>query len=190
MKQRDETATADQVRDRLDYDPTTGIFTWRPRLVRQGPEGAIDRRWNTRWAYKTSGSIGTHGHLYIGLFGHLYLCHRLAWLLTYGEWPPGFLDHANNNPADNRIANLRLATQSQNCMNTKLRVDTTSGAKGVSWSKKRKKWVAYINLHTGSKRIYLGVFEDKEEAIAARQRAALQFFGEFAHASKRDPVET
>lgn len=178
--------TPEQVREVLNYDPETGVLTWRERPLRLGLE-ARDRKWNKKFVGKRAGRVGTFGHWYVMITYILhsprnYASHRLAWAHYHGEWPPNGVDHINGNPADNRIANLRLATQSQNCRNTKLRWDNTSGTKGVSWHKGDERWYAVITVN-GKQRL-LGRFHSKEEAIAARQRAAAELFGEFARETK------
>ncbi len=175
--------TPARVRDILDYDPDTGTLTWRERTPRPECE-AIDRAWNTRFVGRPAGRIGTHGHHYVNISVAPYkmknlAAHRLAWAHFHGEWPVGAIDHANRDPSDNRIANLRLATQAQNLQNASLRSDNTSGVKGVYWIKKEQKWGAYININKKPRR--LGAFASKEDAITARQAAARKHFGEFAN---------
>jgi len=53
----------------------------------------------------------------IGLLGKRYYAHRLAWLYVYGVWPDGDTDHINRNKHDNRIANLRSCSRSENMLN-------------------------------------------------------------------------
>ena len=53
--------------------------------------------------------------------------------------------------------------------NQKLRRDSTSKHKGISWSKMHKKWYVYINV--ANKRKFLGLFADLAEAISARKIA-------------------
>lgn len=174
---------AAKVRELLDYNSETGVFTWLRRPIRSGAELA-DKGWNTRFEGKrAAGRPHRHGHLYLNIAFPVwnsknYAAHRVAWAHYYGEWPPTTLDHVNGNPTDNRIANLRLATGSQNQRNQKRRTDNTSGHKGVSWSNATGKWYAYINVD-GRMRS-LGRYVDKEAAIAARRAAATKFFGEFA----------
>lgn len=88
------------------------------------------------------------------------------------------VDHKNGNTLDNRRCNLRICTQSENNRNTKKRRDNTSGYKGVSWNKNRKKWVAIISIN--SKHCALGYFTTKEEAYTVYCRAAKRLHGEFA----------
>ena len=79
---------------------------------------------------------------------------------------------------DNRKSNLRFATKSQNCMNRHIQSNNTSGITGVSWDKKRNKWVAYIRVNR--KFIYLGHFINKDDAVKERKEAEEKYFGEYA----------
>ena len=87
------------------------------------------------------------------------------------------VDHINHNKLDNRKSNLRICTQQQNTMNTSLSKNNTSGIAGICWDKLRSKWKSYININ--SKRINLGYFNTKKEAIEARKQAELEYFGEY-----------
>ncbi len=174
--------TAERVRELLDYDPTTGLFVWRPRLIRPGSLGGYDRGWNTRWACTVAGTIDKDGYVCICVDYEIYAAHLLAWLYVYSEWPPADIDHANRNPSDNRMENLRLCNQSQNNTNGSMRKDNTSGARGVDWQKRDQKWRA--RLFIGKKEVTVGYFDSREKAVAARRDAALVHYGEFA--SERD----
>lgn len=117
-----------------------------------------------------------------GLRGHspsrTYL-HRL--LL---EAPPGVLvDHRNGNGLDNRRANLRLATDSQNSGNARPRPSAGSPYKGVSWDPARVKWAAYITLK--GRKLHLGRFDDEWVAAEAYNAAAAAAWGEFARPNVR-----
>ena len=87
-------------------------------------------------------------------------------------------DHIDRNEFDNRKSNLRHCIQQENSYNKSKRTDNTSGIIGVSWNKNRQKWVSYINA--GGKRIPLGYFIDKEEAIKSRLIAEQKYHQAFA----------
>lgn len=94
--------------------------------------------------------------------------------------PQNFLvDHINGDTLDNRKENLRLATPQQNCFNQKIKINNSSGYKGVSWRKDRQMWVAYIFVN--KKSIHLGFFDRIEDAALAYNKAAAENYGEFAY---------
>jgi len=96
--------------------------------------------------------------------------------LIMGNPPIGCeVDHKYHDTLDNRKYNLRFVTDSQNQMNRK--------SKGYCWNKKNKKWMAYIKIN--GKKIYLGYFIDKQDAIRARKEAEKKYFGEFAYKDKK-----
>ena len=85
-------------------------------------------------------------------------------------------DHIDRNPLNNKRNNLRECTQAQNVCNHSLRKDSASGVTGVSWN--GWSWIAYISKN--HQRIYLGSFNNFDHAVAARQKAEKEYFGEFA----------
>lgn len=92
------------------------------------------------------------------------------------------VDHKNGNKLDCRKENLRLATDSQNHANSKIqrkRAHIQSRYKGVSWRNRRGGvWTAGIKVNY--KTIYLGQYLTEEDAARAYDRAARDYFGEFA----------
>ena len=87
-------------------------------------------------------------------------------------------DHINCNKLDNRKENLRFCNRSQNEANRFKYNNNTSGRKGICWNKDRQKWVAQIQVN--GKGVYLGRFTDIEDAAKAYEKAATEYFGEFA----------
>lgn len=156
--------TAERVREALNYDPETGVFRWRYShcSVKAGD---------------IAGSPETKGYLRISVDGRRYKAHRLAWLHVHGAWPAKQLDHRNRVKSDNRIANLREASNLQNCANAIRPKNNSVGFKGVSRSGGR--FVAGIKRNY--KRIHLGSFDAPELAAAAYDAAAAEIWGEFAN---------
>ncbi len=88
------------------------------------------------------------------------------------------VDHESRIKTDNRKSNLRIATNSQNSMNSSLSIINTSGFTGISWCESRGKWETYLKINGEQK--HLGRFFDLETAIKVRLSAEKKFFGEFA----------
>lgn len=122
----------------------------------------------------------THGYIQIMINGRNYTAHRLAWLYEYGEFPEGMIDHVNRDRTDNRIANLRTATGTQNLANARRSSTNTSGFKGVSYCRRTGKYEAYV--HINGKKKYLGMYVTAEEAHATYIKNARESYGEFAYA--------
>jgi hypothetical protein len=162
------------IKSRLSYNGDNGVFLWRKRENYKGS-------WNARFAGKVAGSLSFYGYYIIVIDNKLYLAHRLAWVITYSEWPKEEIDHIDGDRSNNKISNLRLATSQENKMNSSIRSDNTSGLKGVSWSKCKNKWKSHINFC--SKQKHLGYYEKIEDARAAREAAEIRYFGEFRRAS-------
>lgn len=92
--------------------------------------------------------------------------------------PGDIVDHADRNPLNNTLENLRICTKVENSINTKLRSDNSVGFKGVSFHKGAGKYRAYINVN--GKQKSLGLFEKAEDAAERYIEAARELFGEFA----------
>lgn len=159
------TLTAERARELLDYDPETGVFTWK---VDRGPKKAGE----------LAGVVAPRGYIKIRVDWNLHQAHRLAWLLTHGEWPTEHIDHINGNPSDNRISNLRQATQAQNLQNTRRRRDNKSGFKGVGFHNRKGCWRSEIRIN--GRRTFLGYFACPTAAHIAYCKAAKEHFGEYA----------
>lgn len=149
----------------LGYSPEHGTFEW--LTVRRGAKSS-----------RGIGTVDRGGYLRIGLLGKRHLAHRLAWLLTHGEWPNGEIDHINGDKLDNRLANLRLVTTTQNQQNRKVMATNPIGLKGAHRVNATGKWRSTVIA--GGKTHYLGTFDTAEEAHAAYTEAAGRLHGEFA----------
>jgi hypothetical protein len=161
------------IKELLDYDPETGKLFWKKRL-----HGTFDKRgvniFNTKFAGKEALTTKTtHGYHDGTIFNKKYSAHRIAWVLYYGEWPKGHIDHINHNGRDNRIKNLRDVTRSENMRNAQLSGSNTSGVTGVYYRKSEKRWIAAIG--SGSKFVHIGIFKNKDDAISARKKAEAEY---------------
>lgn len=164
------------LRQRLHYDPATGILTW----TQDVPIGRGGVR-TQRKAGERAGSGGAKGYRTIRFtidgFRKTYKEHRLIWFLAYGAWPEGHIDHINGDTSDNRLANLRIATNGQNMANRQRRKPTLSGVKGVGFDRRSKKYFARIQVN--KTRLYKSC-ATKAEAAAVYAEWARKHFGEFA----------
>jgi hypothetical protein len=102
------------------------------------------------------------------------MLHRLAFLYMTDNMPDE-VDHIDRNPKNNAWANLRPASRLLNNLNRGIQKNNTSGYTGVSRSSNKQKWVSHIRVN--GIRIALGVFDDLDNAVAARKRAELEFWG-------------
>ena len=139
----------EELKKRVDYDPETGIFRWR-LSTRQTKPGKI---------------AGHFGRYHTIVFDKKrYYAQRLAWLYMYNEWPSADIDHIDRNKFNNCIANLRLATRSENLLNSGMFRHNRSGTKGI------------IETPAGTYRArlaeqFLGTFNTLKEAEDARAAA-------------------
>lgn len=164
--------TPSLVREFLSYNPNTGEFTWLPRDRIHFAGERHWRMWNSRFAGKPIGSMGTR-YYRIVLFYRLYPAHRLAWAWMTGEWPEEDIDHIDHDGSNNRWSNLRAVSHKDNARNLSLKTNNTSGINGVSFDVRRNKWTAYIQVDGKSK--YLGAYVDLQEAAKARESANVQY---------------
>lgn len=121
--------------------------------------------------------VNAQGYLQTNMHGDRTspLLHKII----LGDYGKGFcVDHIDRNKLNNRRSNLRICRQNDNAKNASLRSDNTSGYTGVYYDARRGKWWAGITSNGIS--YYLGSFEKKDDAIAARLDAETKYFGEFA----------
>lgn len=158
--------TAEKVNSLLSYDRNTGVLRWKEMASSRRPAGSV------------AGNIMGNGYRYIGINGKRYKASRLIWLMIHGEWPKEIIDHINGDSLDDRLCNLREATESQNRCNVSKYKNNQSGYKGVYFDKRRGKWVAEIKFE--KKRKWLGRFKTAELAHQAYVNAAKELHKEYA----------
>lgn len=162
-----------------------GFLIWKEREACEFSHDNISKMWNTRFAGIIAGCKTYQKNMdprdwSVKFRGKMYGAHRLIWEMAYGTIPDRMqIDHINRNPFDNRLANLRLATNTQNNRNKPKPRNNTSGFKGVSFEPRRGVWVARITV--GGRRIHIGAFSTPENASVAYKRAAEKYHGEFAN---------
>lgn len=157
------------------YEPDTGKVYWKIRPRKTGKDlkgaeaGSLYKQYNTFYRIIRLNKVA-------------YKAHRIAWLLYYKEDPgEKFIDHKNHDGSDNRIGNLRVATNAQNQFNTGIRKKSTTGYKGVTKSKtyshRNNPYRARVVFH--GKIICLGSYRTPKEASEAYQRFCKEHHGEF-----------
>jgi hypothetical protein len=147
--------TLERLKEILTYDPETGEFKWTgvaSRTIHGSVAGYIHNR---------------DGYHLISIKHRKYRSHRLAWLYMTGEWPKNQIDHINGIRNDNRIANLRDVTSSENNHNRKYANSNNKscGTLGVSYLKNLGMFQSYIKVN--GKPFYLGCYDSKELAHEA-----------------------
>ena len=164
--------TPELIRQLIRFDEKTGKYFWkaRPREMFRSEQTYIS--WHTRFCGKETFIEKTpDGYRRASVFGRRYRAHRLIWAIHYGTWPNGQIDHINGKRDDNRIENLRDVTATDNTRNRHDNALNTSGQMGVCWNKAKEKW--RVTIGAGGKRIHIGEFREKSEAVAARKKAEL-----------------
>lgn len=148
-----EILSAQRLRELLNYDPHTGIFT--NRISRKTAKAGLQ-----------SGCEHHDGYRQIRIDGRFYGSHRLAWLYMHSTMPMHDIDHIDGNRSNNSIGNLRDVSRSINLQNQRAcRSDNKSGFLGVSWNEETQLWYSRIQLKGLQK--CLGYFKTPEDAHQA-----------------------
>ena len=152
----------------LNYDPETGVFTWKKRPANCRKPGDV--------AGTLSKSRGGERNM-LCVQGRRYYAGRAAYIYVHGDIPKtSLVDHINGDKADDRIANLRIANTAQNTWN-RVQREGTKYKMGVS-KLPRGRFRSAIQLPTGKKH-FLGTWDTEEEAHAAYMGAAAILHGDF-----------
>lgn len=166
-----------QAAQMLEYCPNTGNLYWKKvnphyKVKIEDVAGCIAKsagkgktpRYYIRVVYKKTPLLG----------------HRLCWLIHYG-YLTEMIDHVDGSPVNNKLVNLRSCTNQENGFNRGKNKNNSSGYKGVSYNKDRKKFQAKI--HINGKGISLGYFNDAKDAHNAYIEASKKHHGVFFRSS-------
>ena len=150
--------TAERIRKLFSYDPETGTFV---------------RIMYSKGRYLNE--IISHD---LEIDGEKHELSRFIWLHYYGEWPPlnKIVEHEDRNRRNNKLSNLRLASDSQN--NTNKATNNQYGSKGIEFRSRKKPWT--VRIWVDGVRKYIGSYTEFEEAEEASRAAIAQYHGEFA----------
>lgn len=149
--------TQERLKELVNYDPDSGIFTWK-----------IGRK--KVFQNSVCGRVDSNGYRVIGIDYSKYRACRLAFLYMNGEFPKHQVDHINRIKHDDRWENLRDVTSLENNQNTLKKSTNKSGYKGVSFHKKSNKWVAQICFN--GKSYNLGGYSTPEKASKVYKESA------------------
>ena len=165
----------------FDYNPETGVLIRNKRPIKSFHDERSGKIWNTRYSGKPAGMLSDQGYVVLTIDGVSYKAHRLIYLIFHGVIPND-IDHINGITNDNRIANLRSVSKTENQRNKKLSRNNTSGFTGVFWGKQYNKWIARVKVN--NKNIHLGSYSDIEDAISARKAANIKYGFHINHGNR------
>jgi len=164
---RQSTLTAEIVRSLLIYDHDTGNLIWKVNRHGTAKAGMVASR------------KGWGGYNHVKIFGLTYYASSVVWLHQHGAWPSNQIDHRNTNRSDDRLANLREATPSQNAANRR-RPGRQPLPRGVSLLPSGR---FRASVKIAGKKKHLGVFDSPDAAHAAFVVVAKAIHGEFLRTS-------
>ncbi|WP_314721489.1 HNH endonuclease signature motif containing protein [Rahnella variigena] len=155
----------------FQYSADTGSFIWKVRPIKHFSRPADHAGFNNAHAGKPAGCMGNNGYVGVGLNRKKFQVHRLIWLMFYG-YMPECIDHINGIRHDQRIANLRNVSITENNRNRAGVKGRESESTGVYWCSDHQKYRA--RLRVSGKDIHIGYFDSKEDARTARKQVEIK----------------
>lgn len=152
-KEKEALITQEYLKEILDYNPDTGIFTWKIRPSQIKHIGNI------------AGTLNKRGYIRINVNKKSYLAHRLVLLYMTGSWPIDMVDHKDNNKSNNCFDNLRECDNKFNKQNQnkpQKNNHSTSTMCGVTFREDSKKWRVMLRINRIL--INFGQYDTQEEA--------------------------
>lgn len=167
--------TYEEVSKLLKYNSKTGQLIW---LVKKGSRAL-------KGEIAGFSSKRTNGKKYIRVVinDKIYMAHNIIYLLKTKNLPKQQIDHIDGCGTNNKWGNLRLVSHRENHKNKRKPSNNTSGVVGVYWTKNINKWEASIKIN--NKKIKLGYFINKEDAVKSRKLAEIQYGFHSNHGEER-----
>jgi len=167
--------SSERIRDLFNYDPDTGVLTWKMASSVYGE----------RFVGKVAGSTNREGYRTVKIDRCKYQVSWVVWIYVTGKEPENEIDHKNLNRGDDRFDNLRESTRSQNCSNKSVFFKKNRyGFRGV-----KKNWNKFSAvICVDQKEHCLGVYDTPEDAARAYDVAAIERFGQFARVNFPEPL--
>lgn len=160
----------------FSYNNLTGELTILNRDSKYFRLKSTYKMFNTRFGGKVVTRKDNKGYLRAHYLNKDLKVHKICWYLFYGEWPSLQIDHINGNKSDNRINNLRLATNQENCSN---RFGNKNNKLNVLGVHQLKSGNYRVNIYHKGIKYDLGVFNLLEDAKKAYSEKSKELRGEF-----------
>ena len=169
-----------RLKELLDYDPLSGIFTWKVVTSKCINVGDV--------AGTIQVTVKGKKYITVGIDYKLYTAHRLAFLYMEGEFPPNQVDHDDGNGLHNWWSNLNHATPLENGRNCRLNKHNKSGFNGVYQHKKNGVWDGRwrASIRVAGKSKHLGLFVEWDDAVAERKAANVKYGFHQSHGDARE----
>jgi hypothetical protein len=161
------------VKETFSYNEATGDLSYKKDVSKKFKAGQPA-------GYKANFKSGSKVYIFVKVPGYnaVVLAHRLIWFLVTGEWPD-CIDHIDRDGCNNRFRNLRNVSRTENQRNRRIPKNNTSGVCGVTFNVKAQKWLATIRGNNST--VYLGAFENIEDAKLARKSAEKEYGYHYQH---------
>lgn len=176
LKKKQKKISPSILRNLLEYNSHTGSLFWKKR-----PD---NKTFNKRFSQKEAGTIAVFPktnstYRLVTIYKKTYYAHHIIFAIVNDFYPSDvnmLIDHEDGDSLNNRLSNLRLATNRQNLFNRKLNKNNKSGKRGIFFNKRTNKYIAFLS-HT-----YLGSFNSLEEGAIKRESMAKYCYKEFYRA--------
>jgi hypothetical protein len=154
------------LKELFSYESSTGVLVWKYRPEFHFETNRAFLVFNSQYAFKVAGCLGSCGYHVVGVDGKKLYSHRVCYALYHGKWPKNQIDHIDGDRTNNKISNLRDIGAKENQRNRRINNNNKTGLTGVRWDKDRGAFRATIKVNY--KTIHLTYTDDFFEACCAR----------------------